>query len=160
MNRYKTEIKWSIIFVVVMLLWMGFERLVGLHGEHIANHATYTNFFAIFAIGIYVFALMDKKKTAYNGVMTWKQGFMSGLIITIIVTILSPLTQWIIHTVITPDFFENIRAYSVQEGLMSTDEAAEYFSLTGYMVQSMIGALIMGILTSAVVAFFTRTRKS
>jgi len=92
--------------------------------------------------------------------MTWNQGFMTGLIITIIVTLLSPLTQWITHTVITPDFFENIRAYSVQEGLMSSEEAADYFSLSGYIVQSMIGALGMGIITSAVVSFFTRSKNS
>lgn len=160
MNRYKTELKWSAIFVVVMLLWMGFERLMGWHGENIENHAVYTNFFAIFAIGIYVLALLDKRKTAYDGFMTWKQGFIAGLIITIIVTLLSPLTQWITHTVITPDFFENIRAHSVQEGLMTQEEAADYFSLSGYIIQSMIGAFVMGIITSAVVAIFTRSKNA
>jgi hypothetical protein len=160
MNRYKTEFKWSAIFIITMLLWMVFELLMGWHGEHIADHAVYTNFFAIFAIAIYVLALRDKRKTDYNGVMTWKQGFIAGMIITIVVTLLSPLTQWITHTIITPDFFENIRAYSVQEGMMNAEEAANYFSLSGYVVQSMIGALIMGLITSAVVAIFTRNRKS
>ncbi|HMB41178.1 MAG TPA: DUF4199 domain-containing protein [Balneolaceae bacterium] len=160
MNRYKTEVKWSIIFVVVMLLWMGFERLIGLHDEHIANHAIYTNFFAIFAIAVYVFALRDKKKTHYGGEMTWNQGFMTGLIITIIVALLTPLVQWITHTIITPDFFENIRAYSVEQGMMTQEEAEGYFSLSGYIVQSMIGALGMGIITSAIVAFFTRTKRT
>jgi hypothetical protein len=158
MNRFKTELKWSIIFVAVMLLWMVFERLMGWHSEHIADHAVYTNIFAVFAIGIYVFALLDKKKTDYSGVMSWKQGFMTGMIITVIVTLLSPLTQWVTHTIITPEFFENIRAYSVQEGMMSEDEAAGYFSLSGYIVQSMIGALVMGVVTSAIVALFTRSR--
>jgi hypothetical protein len=160
MNRYKTEVKWSIIFVVVMLLWMVFERLIGLHDEHIASHAIYTNIFAIFAIAVYVFALRDKKKTHYGGEMTWNQGFMTGLIITIIVTLLTPLVQWVTHTIITPDFFENIRAYSVEQGMMTQEEADGYFSLSGYIVQSMIGALGMGIITSGIVAFFTRTKRS
>jgi len=160
MNRYKTEVKWSIIFVVVMLLWMGFERLVGLHNEHIANHAVYTNFFAIFAIAVYVFALRDKKKIHFGGEMTWNQGFITGLIITIIVTLLTPIVQWITHTVITPDFFENIRAYSIEQGMMTQEEASGYFSLSAYIVQSMIGALGMGIITSAIVAYFTRTRRT
>ena len=146
--------------MVVMLLWMGFERLIGLHDEHIANHAIYTNFFAIFAIAVYVFALRDKKKTHYGGEMTWNQGFMTGLIITIIVALLTPLVQWITHTIITPDFFENIRAYSVEQGMMTQEEAEGYFSLSGYIVQSMIGALGMGIITSAIVAFFTRTKRT
>lgn len=139
---------------------MGFERLIGLHDEHIANHAIYTNFFAIFAVAVYVFALRDKKKSPYGGTMTWNQGFTTGFIITIIVTLLTPLVQWVTHTIITPDFFENIRAYSVEQGLMTQDEAAEYFNLSAYIVQSMIGALGMGIITSAIVAFFIRTKDS
>lgn len=160
MNRYKTELKWSAIFVIVMLIWVGFERLIGLHDEYIASHAVYTNFFAIFAIAVYVFALLDKRKFGYGGKMTWNQGFTTGLIITIIVTLLTPLTQWITHTLITPDFFENLRAYSVEQGLMTQEEAAGYFSLSGYIVQSMIGAFGMGIITSAVVAYFTRTKRT
>lgn len=68
---------------------------------------------------------------------------MTGLIIAIIVILLTPLVQWITHTMITPDFFENIRAFSVEQGLMTQDEAAGYFSLSAYIVQSMIGALAM-----------------
>jgi len=41
MDRYKIELKWSVIFVVLMLLWMVIERLTGLHDEHIASHAVY-----------------------------------------------------------------------------------------------------------------------
>jgi hypothetical protein len=62
------------------------------------------------------FALLDKRKNFYNGVMTYKQGFITGLIITAIVTIFSPLTQWIISNVITPDYFKNVIQYSVETG--------------------------------------------
>jgi hypothetical protein len=92
--------------------------------------------------------------------MTWNQGFTTGLIITIIVTLLTPLVQWVTHTIISPDFFEYIRAYSVEQGLMRQDEAVGYFNLSAYIVQSMIGALGMGIITSAIVAFFIRTKDS
>ena len=50
MHRYQTEISWGLIFTAVMLLWMWGEQLVGLHGRYIAQHATYTNLFAIPAI--------------------------------------------------------------------------------------------------------------
>ncbi len=51
-----------------------------------------TNFFAIIAIAVYVFALLDKRKRDFGGRMTWIQGFVSGVIISIIVALLSPLT--------------------------------------------------------------------
>jgi hypothetical protein len=76
MEAYKTELKWGVIFVLSGLIWMLLERLAGLHGEHIAHHATYTNLFAIVATAIYVFALRDKRETDYNGVMSYKQGLV------------------------------------------------------------------------------------
>ena len=117
-NKYKTEIKWAIIFSIVMLMWITLEKLAGLHNEHIEKHPMYTNFFSIPAIAVYVFALLDKRKTDYNGIMSYKQGVMAGIIITIFVTILSPLTQIITSTIITPEYFPNVIEYSVNQRLM------------------------------------------
>tara|TARA_B100000315_G_C14105212_1_gene375629 strand:+ start:113 stop:382 length:270 start_codon:yes stop_codon:yes gene_type:complete len=87
---------------------MTLEKITGLHAEHIDKHPIYTNFFSIPAIAVYVFALFDKRKTNYNGIMTYKQGVMSGMIITVFVTILSPVTQLITSTIITPEYFSNV----------------------------------------------------
>lgn len=158
MTKYKIEIKWAFIFALISLVWMFIEKSFGLHDENIDKHATYTNFVAIPAILVYVFALLDKRKNYYNGIMTYKESFISGLIITLIVTALSPLTQLITSLIITPNYFENAIKYSVESGL-STQEAAEsYFTLSNYIVQGLIGAPIMGILTSAIVSFFTRKK--
>ena len=54
MQKYLTEIRWGLIFTAVMLLWIWIEQLTGLHDQHIAQHATYTNLFAIPAILVYV----------------------------------------------------------------------------------------------------------
>ena len=62
MKNIKIELKWAFIFILTMLLWMLFEKSMGWHDEKIADHATYTNFFAIPAILVYVFALLDKKR--------------------------------------------------------------------------------------------------
>lgn len=71
MKKFGIEIKWSIIFSAVLLLWMVMEKLLGWHDELIEKHAIYTNFFSIVAIVIYVFALFDKRKNYYGGKMTW-----------------------------------------------------------------------------------------
>ncbi len=81
------------------------ERLTGLHSNHIDKHAIFTNFIAIPAIAIYVFALLDKRKNFYQGTMTYKQGFVTGFFITLIVTVFSIATQYITSTIISPDYF-------------------------------------------------------
>lgn len=156
MKKYRTEIKWGIIFTAIMLLWMVFERMMGWHGERIDQHALMSSLFAIFAIAIYVFALRDKRNNDFGGIMTWKKGFQSGLILTLVVVLMSPLAQWIIHTFISPDFFQNIVEYAVESGMMNRQDAEANFNLRSYIVQAAVGALGLGVVTSAVVAVFTK----
>lgn len=157
MDKFKIEIKWALIFIGAMLLWMVLERAVGLHDEHIDKQQYLTTLFAIPAILIYVLALKDKRKNYYEGEMTYGQGFLSGLVITVIVALFSAPAQWIISTLITSNYFNNVIEYSVETGYYETREAAKAnFNLSNYMLQSVIGALIMGVLTTAVVAIFTR----
>jgi hypothetical protein len=158
MQKYRIELKWALIFVATTLVWMILEKLVGLHSTHIDKHMIYTNFFAIPAIIIYVLALLDKRKNFYGGQMTYRQGFLTGLWISLIVTIVSPLTQYIISTVITPDYFSNIIDYTVTNDIMTEEAARKQFNLKNYIIQATIGALIMGVVTSAIVALFTRKR--
>jgi hypothetical protein len=91
--------------------------------------------------------------------MTYKQGFMAGLIITVIVTIFSPLIQILISTVISPDYFANIIEYTVEEGIMTQQEAVDNFNLQSYLVQALIGTPFMGLITTAIVAIFTKKSK-
>lgn len=158
MKHRTTEFKWAIIFFVMMLLWMVLERVVGLHDAHIDQHMIYTNFVAIPAIAIYVFALLDKRKRDLGGTMTYMQGFVSGLVITAIVTVLSPLLQYLTSEVISPQYFTNAAAHAVRTGMMTEQAAAEYFSIGNYLVQVLIGTPVMGLVTTAIVAFFTRKK--
>ena len=156
MKNLKIEIKWAIIFALMTLLWMVLEKAVGLHDVHIDKHMTYTNFFAIPAIAVYVFALLEKRKNHYHGKMTYMQGFICGLIITLFVTILSPLTQYITSTFITPDYFQNAIETGVSTGKTTQEAGEAYFNLENYIIQGLIGAPVMGMITTAIVAIFTR----
>jgi hypothetical protein len=155
MKTRRIEVKWAVIFCVMQLLWMLIEKLTGLYDEHIDKHHIYTNFIAIPSIAIYVLALLDKRKNFYDGIMSYKQGFVSGLVITLVVTVLSPLVQYVISSLIAPEYFPNIIKYSVEEGKMTQAAAESYFNLKSYIQQVLIGTPIMGIITTAIVALFT-----
>ena len=154
MKKYSIELKWGIIFTAIALLWMLFEKQMGWHDEHIADHANYTNFFAVLAILVYLQALLDKRKNFYGGYMSWKQGFVSGLIVSVVVAMLSPLSQYITNTFITPDYFENAIRYSIESGMMTREEAEETFNMQTYVINSFFFAFIVGAVTSAIVAVF------
>lgn len=158
MKKFSIEIKWGIIFSLISLLWMFMEKGLGWHDENIAQHAIYTNLFAVVAIVLYILALLDKRKNFYNGKMTWSQGFISGIIISIVVAVLSPLAQYVTHEFITPDYFSNAIEYSVESGAMTREAAEEYFNLTSYIIQSFFFALVVGVVTSAIIAFFVKKK--
>jgi hypothetical protein len=159
MKNIKTEIKWSVIFSIVALLWMVLEKLSGLHGKYIDYHLYLTNLFAIPAIVVMVMALKDKKKFFYRGNMSYMQGLISGIFLSLFIALLSPLTQWITSYVITPEYFPNVIKRSVELGYYKTMvEAKANFNYQNYAIQGFIGALIMGIVTTAIAMIFIRTK--
>ena len=158
MKKYQIELKWALVFVGMTLIWMIGEKLLGYHSEKIAQHEVITNFIALPAIAVYVFALLDKKKNFYNGQMNYLQGFISGIIISVIVAAISPLTQYLTSVVISPEYFPNIIKYSVDNGKATQAEAISYFNLKSYITYGVIGALGMGAVTSAIVAIFVKSK--
>lgn len=79
---------------------------------------------------------------------------MSGII-----ALISPLTQWITSYLITPEYFPNVIKRSVELGYYSTTAEAEAnFNYPNYAKQGAIGALAMGIVTTAVGMIFIRTK--
>ena len=160
MKNIQIEIKWAFIFSGVGLVWMVLEKLSGLHGKYIDYHLYLTNLFAIPAIIIMVLALKAKKKSFYGGQMNYKQGLISGIVLSVIIALLSPLTQWITTYVISPEYFPNVIKRSVELGYFKTTAEAEAnFNYQNYAKQGAFGALVMGIVTTAIAMIFIRSKK-
>ncbi len=160
MKNIRIEIKWAIYFSIMSLLWMLLEKLTGLHGKFIDYHLYLTNLFAIPAIWFMVLALKDKKINFYNGNMTYKQGLISGIILSAFIALLSPLTQWITSYVITPEYFPNVIKRSVEIGYYKTTAEAEAnFNYKNYAINSTLFAFVFGVITTAIAMIFIRTKK-
>ncbi|HEX8998424.1 MAG TPA: DUF4199 domain-containing protein [Blastocatellia bacterium] len=155
----KTEIKWGVIFTIVGLLWMVLERVSGLHDKYIHLHPFLTNLFALPAIIMMVLAIKEKKRLL-GGKISFTQAFLCGLAVSVVVAALSPLAQWITARVISPNYFPNAINYAVQAGLQTREQAEAFFNLNSYMLQASLGALVMGILTTLIIAAFVRTKNS
>ena len=153
-TTYYHEIKFALLFSGMNILWMLGERLAGLHDVHIADHAFYTNYFVIPSILLYAVA-MYQKQTLLGGEMSFKQGFMSGLGITMIITALTPVVQFFIHTIITPDYFSNVRVFAIEQG-MKPEVAATHFTLNSYILLSVFTGFVYGIITTIFTTIMVR----
>lgn len=161
MKNIKIEIKWAILFSLVGLLWIILEKLSGLHGKYIDYHLYLTNLFAIPAIIVMVMALKDKNKSIYSGQMNYKQGLFSGIVLSVTIALISPMTQWITYSIISPDYFPKVIQRSVELGYFKTTAEAEAnFNYQNYAMQGAIGALVMGIVTTAIAMIFILTKKT
>lgn len=158
MKKFAIEIRWGIQFSIVSLVWMIFEKTMGWHDKLISKQAIFTNLFAFVGVGIYFIALADKKKKYYNGKMDWRQGFISGMILSTVTAVLNPMVQSITYTYITPEFFNNIIEYQVSHKFQTQSQAEMYFNLTSFTIQGIFGAFSFGVLTSVIVAFVLRTK--
>lgn len=159
MTRYTTEIKWAFLFFILTLAWMLFEKMLGWHGSRISEHATYSFFYDALFIAIFMMAFRDKKRHFFSGDFTWKHGFIFGLHLTIIIALLSPITQTIVHKIISPEYFPNIIDLAIENQLLSREAAEARFNLRSYMVQNTIGTFLLGLLTTVFMAILFRHRK-
>nr|WP_294937078.1 DUF4199 domain-containing protein [uncultured Flavobacterium sp.] len=158
MKNFTVEIKWAVLFALALLAWMFMEKSLGWHDVHIDKQPIYTIIFALIAILLYVLALKEKKRTIFNGQIDWKQGFISGILLTVFITILSPLTQYITYAIISPDYFKNAIQYSVLHKIMTQQAANEYYTLKSFIMQGVFDALSRGVVTSAIVAYFIKSK--
>lgn len=160
----RIEIKYAIGIAAFSLLWLVLEMSVGLHDTLIRYHP-YVTWIGMTIPVIGIRLALDEKRETVDYVMPFMAGLKSGLIITAIMAVLSVPTQYVFHEFINPDFFTNaIEAavrYYMSEG---KDEATaramaeSTFNLNSYMLQSFLGTLIFGIVISAVMAYFMRTK--
>ena len=114
--------------------------------------------FVIPAFLLYLLAISDKKRTYFGGKMSLKHGLFTGLSITAIVSVIASLSQVFIHTVITPNFFENSIDYAVDQGLGAADAKAIY-NLLSYTILSLFITAIAGVVLTVIASLILRNRK-
>lgn len=159
MKKFKIEFKWSIIISFIYLAWMTLEKQLGFHDDKLKWQILFNLLIVFPNFVLYYLALIDKKKNYYNGIMNWRQGFISGVVISFIIALLSPIVQFITHEFITPLFFEKMISLSVESKRMTLEQAQNYFNLTAYIWQSISGGLSFGVVIGAIIAYFLKPKE-
>lgn len=158
MKKFAIEIKWASIYITLSFIWIFVQKSLGFFDDDISKQL-FSSILIIFTLlPLFYFAQTDKKKNFLNGTMTWKQGFVSGCIIIIMATLFVPLFSYLTYEIIAPDFFEKAIALYTKNGKISAIDAETRFNLKSYIIQSVSDNLSFGILFSAIIAFFTKSK--
>ncbi len=163
--NFKLEIRFAVLMSLLMLLWLSLEFMVGLHNAYIPYHP-YVTMLSLFIPIVCSRMVLLEKTEQLNGKIDFKQGFKTGLTVVLFAAVLSIPVQLTFHYLINPDFFDDMRAYSIKRAMMlgldvvkAKADAVSFFNLTSYLLQSFFGTLIFGSLIAAVMAWRMRTDK-
>ncbi len=163
--NFRLEFRYATLMSLLMLLWLSIEFLVGLHDTYIQYHPYITMFSLIIPVVCSRMVLRDKLEDL-NGKMDFKQAFKTGIIVVGFAAFLSVPVQLAFHFLINPDFFDNMRAYSINraaslglDAVKAKADAISYFNLTSYILLSFFGTLIFGSAIAAMAAWKMRTVK-
>ena len=157
MKRFSIEIKWGIIAIIIFLAWMTLEKELGFHDEKIKWHPLFNLLYIFPTFLVYYLALREKKIKYYQQNMNWKQGLISAIIISFIIVLFSPITQFIIHEFISPNFLDNTINYTVSRKKFILSAAKEYTTLTSSIWKNISDGLSFGVVIGAIVAYILKT---
>lgn len=160
MKNLAIEIKWAVIAIALSILWIFLEENLGFYDVNIKWQPLFSMLIGFVVIPLYYLAIRDKKKNYYMGIITWKQGFFTGLIITFFIMLSSPLCQYISHNFIAPDFFEKAIAHAVSSKRMTQSDAEAYFNLNSYITQTVSMMLSFGVMISGIVSYLLKSKNN
>ncbi|HLO74610.1 MAG TPA: DUF4199 domain-containing protein [Flavobacterium sp.] len=158
MKKFAIEIKWAIISIIIFLAWMTLEKELGFHSEKIKWQPLFNLLYIFPTFVLYFLALLEKKKKYYNNNINWKQGLISAIVISFIIVIFSPITQFITHEFISPDFLENTINQIVLSKKLTLKEAKEFTTLTSSIWKNISDGLSFGVVIGSIVAYLLKTK--
>lgn len=153
----RKEFKTALLIALAGFAWAVIEYITGFHSSRIELHSVITWFAMIPVLFIYIWHYRQTKKHSH-GQLTFKKGFLSGMLVTGVSMPLSMIGFLLFYYLVNPGFFSAFIKYSVENKIMTTDEAAAYFNIGSYLLQIAIGILIIGLLLSLILSFIFKSK--
>ena len=133
---------------VVLLIWLIILKFLGFQDSDKAElFVLVVNLYYVLLFGLYVSAIRERKKKQ-RGYISKRDAFLTGLIITLFLVFLAPVSMAIFYYFINPNFFDTMIALSIEGGISEQIAQSDY-NLSSYVFSSVIMNLVSGGLFSA-----------
>ena len=122
----KNEFKWAVIMSLVLLVWLTVLKFLGLQEpEQIGLFVIVVNVYYVLLFGLYILAIRERR-SRQRGYISRRDGFLTGLLITLFLVVLSPLNMAIFYYLINPGFFKVMIEFNVSNGVAAQVAEADY----------------------------------
>ena len=154
----RIELRYAVLTSLLVLLWLIMEFEIGLQDKYVAFHPYISLLAFLIPVVTYRLAIREKIEEKY-GKLSFKQAFVSGLLMTFFCSILAVPIQIGFQKLVNPDFFETMILHAAQSGKTSPEQALAFFNLRSYIIESTLYTFLFGVVLSLVFAFRMRTIK-
>jgi glycosyltransferase involved in cell wall biosynthesis len=166
-----SEIKSGIAISVAGFIWLLLEFYLGFHTIRIDYYPFFTWMSIVIPIiGLY-WAIKAKRDRFYKGEITFIKAAKTGLIITAVSSIISPLLSWFYVSVVNPFYFssmlshskkiiEELNLTSIEEKTLKINETYQYYNTSSYLLQTFSLVAISGIALSLIIAALIKKSKN
>ena len=165
MNLF-TELRSAFYITALTFIWLMLEYLVGLHDKYIEYHSVVTMFAILIPVVFAYLGMKRKRDVDYDGLVTFGLMFRTGIIITIFTALMMIPLQFAFHYLINPAFFDNMIHHSVEHAIANEqnpqkafEDARAYFNIRSYVMQTVVGTLILGTILSVIYSFILSRKK-
>lgn len=152
------EFRWGVVIGLAGLIWLYLSYYLGMHTSGVAMVQVMALIGFLIQVVGFVFALRGIHRSYPE--MTFREGGASGIRIAGIVAVIAVMTQlgyfFIIHPEWTEYMVEETTAYYEAQGVTGEDleeyreGAMTTFGLRSYLLQSALGALLVGAITTLI----------
>src|SRR5690606_33103846 len=90
----------------------------------------------------------------------FKSALKFGLLLTALLTVLNPISQYIIYESISPDYFNNIIEYQSSKGVQTKESLELIHNINFSIRQGVMNALSLGVIYTALYSWVFKTKKT
>lgn len=159
MKKISLELKWALILGIVHLFFILIDRLFGIYEFESISKIVFSGIpFTISSIYSFTFALFNIKSRRLLSEMTYKDGFKSGTIITLLFLLLLPIIHSLAYLA-NPNYFSDAIQYAIINNKLTLEQAQFQYSFTFYLITNIITSTFSGLLMSSLIPLIVNKLK-
>ena len=127
---------------------------MGFHDDKINFYPYFSDLIIIPLVLLYAIGF-KKHRISLGGKITFINGIGFGLMATLFIVALTPMSVWIFDQFINPNFYTSMIQYQVKNHLSTLEIAKQSFNHDNFKQSCIIGNASTGILLSVILAFIS-----
>ena len=151
---FKKSLLLAISYFFIFIVWKACEKLMGFHDDKINLYPVVSDLIIIPLVLLYAIGF-KKHRISLGGKITFINGIGFGLMATLFIVALTPMSVWIFDQFINPNFYTSMIQYQVKNHLSTLEIAKQSFNHDNFKQSCIIGNASTGILLSVILAFIS-----